>query len=55
LNKQNYKALCKDTKSTCIITFVEDTSSVESQINTLASKYLKKPISFLVAKKGDQP
>jgi hypothetical protein len=32
LNKENYKTMCKDSKSTCIIAFVEDPSSVSGQI-----------------------
>lgn len=46
--------MCKDSKSTCIIAFVEDPSSVSQQIGELAAKYLKKPISFLVSKIGSQ-
>lgn len=47
--------MCKDSKSTCIIIFVEDPSTVSKQIGELGAKYLKKPISFLVSKKGSQP
>lgn len=55
LNKANYKTMCKDSKSTCIIAFVEDPASVSTQVGELAAKYLKKPINFLVSKKGSQP
>lgn len=54
LNKENYNNLCKNTKSTCVITFLAD-DEIPSKIIELASKYLKKPISFLISKKGSQP
>ena len=47
--------MCKTSKSTCVILFVENPSDVSEKVGELAAKYLKKPISFLISKKGSQP
>jgi protein disulfide-isomerase A6 len=55
LNKANYRTMCKESKSTCIIVFAENPAEVSAKIGELAAKHLKKPISFLVSKRGSEP
>ena len=38
-----------------MILFVEDPSEIAASVGQLAAKYLEKPITFLVSKKGSQP
>lgn len=56
LNKQNYETLCKATKNTCIIVFLDGSESpdLSSQLEKLALEHIKKPITFLISKKGEQ-
>lgn len=55
LTKENYDTLCKSTKNTCIVVFLDgEDSSVISKIEELSVKHLKKPITFVVSKKGEQ-
>ena len=35
--------------------FVDNPSEITDKVGELAAKYLKKPISFLISKKGSQP
>lgn len=55
LTKESYDTLCKSTKNTCIVVFLDgEDSSVISKIEELSVKHLKKPITFVVSKKGEQ-
>lgn len=56
LNRENYETLCKTTKNTCIIVFVDgsEPSDTLSRIERLALEHIKKPITFLISKKGEQ-
>ena len=54
LNKENYESLCKSTKATCVILFADNIDEISGKTGELAAKYLKKPISFLVSKKGSE-
>jgi thiol-disulfide isomerase/thioredoxin len=56
LNKDNYQALCKATKNTCIILFLDGSEPSDSlkNIEKLALEHIKKPVTFLVANKGEQ-
>jgi hypothetical protein len=56
LNKQNYETLCKSTKNTCIIVFLDGTEPEDttSRLEKLALDHIKKPITFLISKKGEQ-
>lgn len=56
LNKENYETLCKSTKNTCIIVFLDGSESADlsSGIERLALEHIKKPITFLISKKGEQ-
>ena len=56
LNKENFQTLCKTTKNTCIIVFLDgsEPSDTLSQIEKLALDNLKKPITFLLSRKGEQ-
>lgn len=47
--------MCKTTKNTCVVLFVDNPSEISEKVGELAAKYLKKPISFLISKKGSQP
>lgn len=47
--------MCKTTKNTCIVVFLDgEDSSALSKIEELSLKHLKKPITFVVSKKGEQ-
>ena len=56
LNKDNYQNLCKTTKHTCIIIFLDgsEPSDTLKSIEKLALEHIKKPITFLVSNKGEQ-
>lgn len=56
LNKENYETLCKTTKNTCVIVFLDGSEPEDtlSKIEKLALEHIKKPITFLVAQKGEQ-
>lgn len=54
LNKENFETLCKSTKATCVILFSDNIDEISAKTGELQAKYLKKPISFLVSKKGSQ-
>jgi thiol-disulfide isomerase/thioredoxin len=56
LNKENYETLCKATKNTCIIVFLDgsEADDLTSQLEKLALDHIKKPITFLVSRKGEQ-
>lgn len=56
LNKDNYQTLCKSTKHTCVILFLDGNEPADtmSSIEKLALEHIKKPITFLISKKGEQ-
>lgn len=56
LNKENYETLCKSTKNTCIIAFLDGTEDADlsSKLEKLALEHIKKPITFLISRKGEQ-
>jgi hypothetical protein len=56
LNRDSYETLCKSTKNTCIIVFLDGSESPElpSQLEKLALDHIKKPITFLISRKGEQ-
>lgn len=56
LNKDNYQTLCKSTKHTCIILFLDGSEPADtlSSVEKLALEHIKKPITFLISKKGEQ-
>ena len=56
LNKDNFQSLCKTTKHTCVILFLDGSEPADtlSSIEKLALEHIKKPITFLVANKGEQ-